>query len=54
MSCQNCKKTTKEKQIVDLVQRIQELTAKINTLESELSVYKNKKQKDNIDLKFLD
>lgn len=54
MACTNCKKTAKDKQIVELVQKIQELTTKVNTLETELSVYKTKKQKDNIDLTFLD
>ena len=54
MACNDCKKSKKEKQIVDLIQKIQELTTKVNTLETELSVYKAKKQKDNVDLTFFD
>ena len=54
MGCTNCKSGAKEKQVLDLVKKIQELTAKLNSLESELTVYKKTKQKDSIDLTFLD
>jgi hypothetical protein len=54
MGCSNCKNNAKEKQVLDLVQKIQELTAKINSLESELVARKKTEQKDSTNLTFLD
>ena len=54
MGCSNCKNNAKEKQVLDLVQKIKELTVKIDSLESELVTYKKTKQKDSTNLTFLD
>ena len=54
MSCYNCKRSAKQKQVQYLEEKVNELNKKIAELEKSLKQNTNKDLTKNVDLKFFD